>query len=213
MILSCFAVDGYSQEKSNIPEKPVVQQTPTAKELYINPHFKHRGLIVIADLNVTPLAYTGSCPAVFTLKGQIHANKPMTVFYKIIRSDNVPMKPISLTFEKEERKEITHTLQIGDPTKSPVINEWAMIEVVYPINTKIRSNAAFIRGNCTNRADLKQQGLLSEQESKKGQPTAPIDIPSISPSQGDQGPGISTPQVDEKGRAPVGSVASPTNGK
>lgn len=173
ILLSGFIVDGNSQEKSTIDtieEAPLVEQTPSINELYINPRFKHRGIIVIADLNVTPLEYTGTCPAVFTLKGQIHANKPMTLFYKIIRSDNLPMKPIALTFDKEERKEIIHTWQIGDSTKSSTFNEWAMIEVVYPINTKLRSNAAFLRGSCTSQADFKQQDELNQQQSKKEQP-------------------------------------------
>jgi hypothetical protein len=164
MVLTCvmlagYTVDGHSQEKSNIPGGLVVQQAPKMEELYTNPRLKRHGFVVVADLNVTPLAYKGLCPAVFTLKGQIYANRPMTVLYRIIRSDNAPMKPIALIFEKEERKEITHTWQIGDPAKSSALNEWALIEAVYPLNIKIRSNAVFLRGSCTNQAGSKEQDV------------------------------------------------------
>ncbi|MCX5806062.1 MAG: hypothetical protein NT010_08355 [Proteobacteria bacterium] len=206
MMLMGFTADVYSQEKSNIPEKPVVQQMPTKEQPYMNPRIKRRGIIVIADLNVIPLTYTGSCPAVFILKGQIYANKPMTVFYKIVRSDNTPMKAIALTFKKKERKEITHTWQIGDSTKPSTFNEWALIEVVYPINAKIRSNAAFLRGSCTNQADSKQQDALSQQEIKKVQATAPID--SSGPQLQGKEPmptGLSITRQDQKGQPATGN--------
>ena len=165
MIIAGFTIDGYSQEKSNMPEGPVAQQTPTVKQPYMNPRAKRLGVVVIADLNVTPLEYTGTCPAVFTLKGKIYANKAMTVLYKIVRSDNTPMKAIALTFEKEDRKEITYTWQVDNPARSATINEWALIEVVYPINAKNRSNAVFLKGSCTSQTDSKQQDALSQKGS------------------------------------------------
>jgi hypothetical protein len=181
MMSSGIWIDGYSQEKPAIPAGPVVQQQPTTQQPYMNPRTKNRGLVVAADLNVTPLTYTGTCPAVFTLKGQIYANKPMTVLYKIVRSDNVPMEPIALTFEKEERKEITYTWQIGDPGRSTPFNEWALIEAVYPLNTKVRSKVVYLKGGCGNQMDLKQQAASGQQEGKKGPPAAQTGFPGLQP--------------------------------
>jgi hypothetical protein len=191
MVLVCMMffgiqTDGRSQEKPAKSTGPVVQESPAIQQPYTHPRMKRRGLIVIVDLNVTPLTYTGSCPAVFTLKGQIYANKAMTVLYKIVRSDNVPMEPVALTFEKEERKEITYTWQIGDPIRSAAFNEWALIEAIYPINTKIRSNVAFLKGSCGDRTNVKQQGELGPQVGQKGQPAASTGFPG--PQPGGSGP-------------------------
>jgi hypothetical protein len=186
MMFFGIRTDGRSQEKSAKPAGPVVQEFPTIQPPYTHPRMKRRGLIVIVDLNVTPLTYTGPCPAVFTLKGQIYANKAMAVLYKIVRSDNVPMEPVALTFEKEERKEITYTWQIGDPTKSATFNEWALIEAVYPINTKILSNLALLKGSCGDRTGVEQQGELGQRVGQKGQPAASTGFPR--PQTGGTGP-------------------------
>jgi hypothetical protein len=195
MIFFGILVDGYAQGNSNTPAGPVVQQQPTTRQPYTNSRMKRRGFVVIADLNVTPLMYTGSCPTIFTLKGQIYANKPMTVLYKIVRSDNMPMEPIAVDFEKEERKEITYTWEIGNSAKPAAFNEWALLEVVYPLNTKIRSNVAFVKGSCTNQADSKQQDVRGQQEGQKVQPTAPTGFPG--------------PQPPGNGPAPIGLPMNP----
>ncbi len=190
MTFAGFTVDVYSQEKSDVQEGPVVQKPATTQKQYTNSRMKRSGLVVIADLNVTPLMYTGQCPATFTLKGQIYANSPMTVLYKIVRSDNLPMEPRALTFEKEDRKEITYTWQLGDPAKSATLNEWAVIEVVYPLNAKIRSNVAFLKGSCGDQTDSKKQDVLSQQEGQKIQ-SAPLK-------------GFPGPQPQDKGSVPAG---------
>jgi hypothetical protein len=201
MMMACIAflgirTDGHAQEnRAASREKPVIQQSPPSQALQPYQRTKRRGLIVVADVSVTPLTYSGSCPAIFTLKGQIYVNEPMMVLYKIIRSDNMPMEPIALTFEKEERKEITYTWKLGDPAKSASFNEWALIEAVYPVNTKIRSNVVFLKGSCGDQTDLKPQALSSQSEGQKGQPGGPMGFPGI------QAPG--------KGPVPTGLPVDP----
>jgi hypothetical protein len=195
MMFFGIQTDGHSQEKPAKPAGPVVQESPAIQRPYTHPRMKRRGLIVIVDLNVTPLTYAGPCPAVFNLKGQIYANKAMTVLYKIVRSDNVPMEPVAIMFEKEERKEITYTWQIGDPIRSASFNEWALIEAIYPINTKIRSNVAFLKGSCGDRTDVKQQDALGQQVGQKGHSAASTGFPG--------------PQPGGKGPMPIGLPMNP----
>jgi len=199
MMFLGIGIEAYSQEKPATPAGPIVQQQPTKQQLFTNPRTKMHGFIATAELNVTPLIYTGSCPAVFTLKGQIYANRAMTVLYKIVRSDNVPMEPITLTFEKEERKGITYTWQLGDPGRSTPFNEWALIEAVYPLNTKIRSNVIYLKGGCGNQADFKQQDVFSQQQDQKAQPVAPTGFPGLPPSQGN-GPVPTGPSMIQPGQ-------------
>lgn len=209
-------IEGNSQEKSNIPEGSVVQQLPISQQPNTNPRMKSRGLIATAELSVTPLAYIGPCPAVFTLRGQIYANRAMTVLYKIVRSDNVPMEPAALNFEKEERKEITYTWQLGGPVGSALFNEWALIEAVYPLNTKIRSNVIYLKGGCGNQADLQQRDAISQPESQKGQPIGPTGF--SGPSLQGKVPEMNGPSViqpGQKGKPTTGGlpfVPVPQNG-
>jgi hypothetical protein len=167
-------VNGRAQEGPEPKNKLIAQGLAGTSKPIENPRMRHVGVVVIADLNVTPLTYTGPCPATFTLKGQIYANKATTVHYKLLRSDNAPMKPVELKFDKEERKEITFTWQLGDPAGSAVLNEWALIEAIYPINQKIRSNAAFLKGSCGDQSNIKAQDAVSPMGGQKMQPGPPM---------------------------------------
>lgn len=176
-----FGANGYCQERSATSAGPGVQQSSTLQTPQPYPRTKRRGLTATVNLDVTPSTYAGPCPAVFTLNGHIYANKAMTILYKIVRSDNTRMEPIALTFEKEGWKEITYTRQIGDSGKSVAFNEWALIEVVYPVNVKIRSNAAILKGSCGDQPDLKPQLMPGQREEQKGQSAGPTGFSGTQP--------------------------------
>src|SRR5512147_460480 len=84
--LTGLTVSGYPQEKSESPPKPEVKQPPNVQKLPLSPRRQNIGLLVIADLSVTPFTHTGPCPALFTFTGQIYANRPTTISYKFVRS-------------------------------------------------------------------------------------------------------------------------------
>src|SRR5512136_3068443 len=84
LVLPGVQIDGHSQEKPAVSAGPGVQQSSTPQTPQPYPRAKRRGLTATVNLDVTPSTYTGPCPAVFTLKGQIYANKAMTVLYKIV---------------------------------------------------------------------------------------------------------------------------------
>jgi hypothetical protein len=150
LILLGLTVIGHSQPKSDSPQTPEVQQSPPAEKPYpTSPRKLGAGLQVIADLSVSPLTYTGPCPAVFNFKGLINVNKPTTVSYKFVRSDGVHTEANTLTFEKPGRQEVTTTWQFGDGTAPATFSGAVFMEVVYPVNVKIRSNAAYFKGSCT----------------------------------------------------------------
>jgi hypothetical protein len=151
LILMIFAVDGYSQDKPDSLQAPSGQQTPTVQQPSVSIKKEWLGLVVTTELSASPLTFAGTCPATFTIKGVIYANRATAVQYKFIRSDNAEIKPVTLTFEKEGKKEITYTWQIGDAVSRPEFDEWIAMDAVFPVNRKIRSNAVFIKGSCTGK--------------------------------------------------------------
>jgi hypothetical protein len=210
MMLICsvffgIRIDGHSQERPVSQEKHSIQESSNTQKPLENPRLKRVGILVTADLNVAPPTYTGPCPTVFTLKGQIYASKAVTALYKLVRSDNAPMEPIELKFEKEDQKEVVFTWQLDSATRPAGFNEWAVIEVVYPINTKIRSNVVYLKGNCTNQTGFKQEGAFSQQEGQKGPPVAPPGFPGSLPQDKGLAPaGFPMSQPGQQGQLPPG---------
>jgi hypothetical protein len=178
MILIGFLADGYSQQQSDTLQVPGKEQPPTVQQPTLKwPRREAAGLRVIADLSVSPLAYTGSCPAVFTFKGQIYANRATKVQYKFIRSDRVHTEPKTLVFEKEGRQEVTHTWQLGDEMKLPTFSGAAVMQVVYPLNVKIQSNEAVFRGTCTGRGSPAAGSTAGRQSGQEEQQPLPQNRP------------------------------------
>jgi hypothetical protein len=147
LIFFGFSGDGYAQQQPDTQQAPGKTQPPTVTQPARTwPRRQAVGLVVIADLGVSPMNYKGPCPAVFTFKGQIYANRATAVSYKFIRSDGVRSDTKTLTFEKEGRQEVIYTWEVGDTA----LSEGAVaIEVVYPMNRKDRSNAAVFKLQCT----------------------------------------------------------------
>jgi hypothetical protein len=148
-MLMCFTVKADSQEESGALQNPAEQQTPAVQKPPVSIKKQWAGLTVTAELSISPLTYVGTCPATFTIKGVIYANRAVEVLYKFVRSDNIEMKPLVLTFTEQGKKEITYTWQLGDALTHPTFNEWTALEVVFPLNRKIRSNVVFIKGSCS----------------------------------------------------------------
>jgi hypothetical protein len=182
LIFIGFSADGYSQPQSDTVQTPKKEQPPTVRQPTVTwPRRQAAGLQVIADLSVTPLTYTGLCPAVFTFKGQIYANRATVAQYKFIRSDGVHTEAKTLTFEKEGRQEVTYTWQVGDAAKLPSFSGAAVMQVVYPLNVKIQSNEAVFRGTCTGQGKPEpenppgrqtgQQQIKPEAQNRPGQQT------------------------------------------
>jgi hypothetical protein len=170
LVLMGLAANSYAQEKPGVPAGPSVQQSTQTQQQPLNPRRMWFGLKVVADLGVTPATYSGPCPARFVFTGQIYANKATPVEYKILRSDNVQTTPKTLTFEGEGRQEITYTWEIGDANSLPAFDGWVLVEAVYPINRKTRSNPVLIRGTCTDQANVPPQPAGGQQAESQGQP-------------------------------------------
>jgi hypothetical protein len=150
LILIDFPVNGYSQQKLDTNQNSQMQKQKAAQELLWKLRRQHIGLLVIADLSVSPLNYTGRCPALFTFTGKITVTRATSIQYKFIRTDSFQTEPITLTFEGPGTQEVTHTWQLGDATSLPTFGESVAMELVYPLNRKIRSNTVIIRGSCTD---------------------------------------------------------------
>jgi hypothetical protein len=143
------------------------------------------GRQIVADLTVTPLSYTGPCPAVFTFKGVIYTNRPSPVSYKFVRSDGNHSGARTLVFDKEGRQEVSFTWELADTSTSApggVFTGSAVMQVVAPVNMKIQSNEATFRASCTKdhpgegttsrRPETKRENVSSAQKPGAGQ-TAP----------------------------------------
>jgi hypothetical protein len=146
-----FSANVYSQQKSGGPQGLETQQnSEEPKNLGSWPRRDAISIEVLADLSVSPLTYSGSCPAIFTFKGRITANRKTAVQYKFIRSDGVQTEVKTLAFAKPGPQEVTYIWQLGDPVTLPAFSGAVMMEVVFPINKKIRTNEASFRGSCTS---------------------------------------------------------------
>jgi hypothetical protein len=155
----------YSQQKLDTPQKPAEQQPPKGQRPWL---YQQRYVKVIADLSVSPLTHAGPCPALFTFKGKIHVNKPTTVQYRFVRSDNSRSLPVYLAFEKPGMKEVTDTWQLGDAKGLPTFSGWEALQIIWPM--KADSNRVYFKGSCTDPGPPLTSGSSEEQ---KGQQTKP----------------------------------------
>lgn len=158
LLLIGIAINGYSQQGSETSKKPVAdQKQPVERQPFQNRRLWQAGLEVIAELRADKLAYTGVCPTVVTFKGTICSNRAMTVHYRFIRSDDVHTKVVALKLEKDEKKEVTYTWELGGTSGPPEFDEWVFLQVIYPTNLKSVSNVINFKGNCTNREEKSAQ--------------------------------------------------------
>jgi hypothetical protein len=112
---------------------------------------------ITAVLRAQPTSYTGNCPALITFKGHITVNRPTTVQYKFIRSDNAQAPVQTLNFPKAGRQEVTTTWQLGGPSL-PTCSGWEAIQVISPVS--VQSNKAAFRIRCAGQG---QQGAAEPQ--------------------------------------------------
>jgi hypothetical protein len=171
LVFSGFSANVFSQQQSD------TLQAPGAKQPKTWPRRQAVGLKVIADLTVSPRAYTGPCPAVFTFKGRIYANRATSVQYKFIRSDGVHSEAKTLVFEKEGRREVTYTWELGEEAKLPTVSGAAVMQVVYPLNMKTQSNEAVFNGTCTGQRNPSAE-KPSTQHVAEQQEQPPVQPPS-----------------------------------
>ncbi|MEI6153358.1 MAG: hypothetical protein WCQ90_04645 [Deltaproteobacteria bacterium] len=214
LVFTGLAIDGYSQEKPYIPEKSVLQEPSDMQRPYKYSSRQRLGLIVIPDLTVDKATYTGPCPAVFTFKAYIYANRATDLYYKlVVSSDPFTMEPAALTLKKDERKEVIHTLELGDPAGPPEFNKQVHIEVLHVPTTKFRSNKILLKGKCTDHTEIKHLDLTSQQGEQKRQP-GPSAL-SVTPStqEGLISGNMTTPQPDGRERVPVEPVILPKGGE
>lgn len=205
MIVTGFMVNVYSQQSTETSKTPAEgKKQPTVRQPFQNRFQWQVGLEVIADLSADKLAYTGVCPTTVTFKGNIYSNRAMTVHYRFLRSDNIRTTPITLKLAKDEKKEVTHSWELGGAKGSPDFNGWVFLQVIYPTNMKIVSNVVNFKGTCTNQEakstqeNTKQQNLSGPQGGQK----AP-GLPSTgSPAQlsGAKGPVQTGPPIIQQGQ-------------
>jgi hypothetical protein len=205
LVLACLiffgvSADGYSQQQSGDSQTPGKEQK--TNKIMTWPRRQGGSIQVVADLSVSPLVHTGSCPAVFTFKGRIYANKATAVTYKFIRSDGVHSEAKTLVFEKEGRQEVTYKWEMGDVVKLPTFRGGAVMQVIYPINMKMQSNEAIFRGTCTGQGMPEPVNPAGQQKVLQG----PTGVESLfPPSRGQQGqPAMAIPPtMGQPGQPPV----------
>jgi hypothetical protein len=144
---------GFSQQGSEISKTPTGQKQPMERPPIRNRFLWQIGVEVIADLSTDQLTYTGTCPTVFPFKGRIYSNRAMTLHYRFIRSDDVRTVPVALKLEKNEKKEVNYSWELGDPSGSAEFNGWVFLQVILPTNMKTVSNVVNFKGTCTNREE------------------------------------------------------------
>jgi hypothetical protein len=164
MILMGLTLDGYPEQESKQPESPGMAQPPTQQPSPVPLRKQRVGLQLIADMTVSPLSHTGPCPARFTFKGQIYANKAITIHYRFVRSDNTRTQARILSFEEPGRQEVTDTWEIGDVATGSAFSGWEVLQVLTPV--KVQSNEVYFKGSCSaqeNRAAGELPGQLISQ--------------------------------------------------
>lgn len=150
VILMGYPVTGYSQQTSTTIPDPEAQKPAKPSKLPERPPrypTALAGLELLADLSVSPAAHTGPCPALLTFRGKISVNRPATVHYRFVRSDNTRTKPEVLTFEEAGTKEVTDTWRFENTARAPTFSGWEAIQVSFPM--KAQSNVAYFTGSCT----------------------------------------------------------------
>jgi hypothetical protein len=146
LVAAGYVTNGYTQDQAEILN-PSAQRSPTT----INPGPSLRaqriGASIVADVSVDPVAHSGACPATFNFKGIISVNRPATVYYRFVRSDNYRSQPVPLVFDKPGTQEVTHSWQVpGEIGKT--LEGWAALQVVNPL--KFQSNPAYFKNTCTD---------------------------------------------------------------
>jgi hypothetical protein len=101
------------------------------------------GIVTSAILNVTPVTYSGACPATFVFTGTITMNGPGTVTYRWERSDGVNKPMQTLTFTSAGSQIVTDQ---WTGVVSAVRSGWQRIHVNTP--NELFSNQATFTNNC-----------------------------------------------------------------
>jgi hypothetical protein len=101
------------------------------------------GIVTSAILNVTPVTYSGACPATFVFTGTITMNGPGTVTYRWERSDGTNKPTQTLTFTAAGSQIVTDQ---WTGIASAVRSGWQRIHVNTP--NELFSNQATFTNNC-----------------------------------------------------------------
>lgn len=101
------------------------------------------GIVTSAILNVSPVTYSGTCPATFNFSGTITMNGPGTVTYRWERSDGVTKPSQTLTFTTAGTQALTDT---WTGITTTLRSGWQRIHVGSP--NELFSNQATFTNNC-----------------------------------------------------------------
>jgi hypothetical protein len=138
MVLTFLVFMGIAATGLCAQQSPQMQQTTPLK---VAP----APIRITATLGVSPASYSGNCPALISFRGHITVNKPTTIQYKFIRSDNAQAPVQTLNFPKAGTQEVTTTWQLGGPGL-PTYSGWEAIQVISPVS--VQSNKAEFRIRC-----------------------------------------------------------------
>jgi hypothetical protein len=215
VMLTGYSVSGYCQKTPETSHGTAVQTPSDNQQPPVSLRDIRLGLEVVADLSVDPLVYMGSCPGLFTLKGKISVNKPVTLHYRFIGAGLPPSLAKPLTFDGPGSKEVTETRELGSALSSPTFRRSAVLQVVWP--RKADSNVVDFSGTCTNTGQPGTPGSSLQQIEKGVQPgpqgeqaKGVFPLPEIGPPQGQAqaGPNASeaAPKTPEPGVFPLPSI-------
>ncbi|MCX7838539.1 MAG: hypothetical protein N2559_03660 [Anaerolineae bacterium] len=101
------------------------------------------GIVTSAILNISPIIYTGACPATFYFTGTITMNGPGTVVYRWERSDGTAKPSQTLTFATAGSQIITDS---WSGITTTLRSGWQRIHVGSP--NEVYSNQATFTNNC-----------------------------------------------------------------
>jgi len=108
---------------------------------------------VDANLSASPESYSGECPALIKFKGTISVNRPTTIEYRFIRSDNADGPIHTLRFRRAGTMKVKTTWQLGGSSRRSY-KGWEAIEILSPVH--MRSNPAHFKVRC--KGDRPQDG-------------------------------------------------------
>jgi hypothetical protein len=115
---------------------------------------------VKATLSASPTSYSGECPALITFRGKISVNRPTTVQYKFIRSDNAQAPTHTLKFAKAGTQEVSTTWQLGGASLT-TYSGWQAIEIISPVS--VQSNKASFSIRCAEAVQPMQPAVTGPQ--------------------------------------------------
>ncbi len=184
--------EGADSIQSSEQPKPPVQQTPSSRRLWMV------GLNVVPELDVTPLSYSGECPARFTLSGRISSNKPVLVYYRFIAFGKLPAAPQRLTFEAAGTKQVEETIFLGDKS-SREFSSSMILQITWPMEAN--SKEVPVKGVCTSYAQAPASGLPGV-----AQQPMPGPGPGIGPGAIGVPPMGPMPQSGPSGPSPMGKT-------